>query len=116
MSFVENLAQAASQNTPAYTAAVISPRWMDCVAIGWRSRSANAVHQWVSSHGCSQASCEIESRMNISTSTSTMAMVAPIGCSVRVEMNSPIAPSAENCAARYSELNTSRHTLSAGGI
>ena len=77
-------AQAASQKATAYTAAVASPRCTLSVVMGSRSRSPKESHQWVSSQGCSQSSWEIESRMNIITFTSTIAMVAPIGCSVRV--------------------------------
>src|SRR5687768_18197637 len=84
--------------------------------MGSRSRSPKAVHQWISSHGCSQLNWAIESRMNINTFTSTIAMVAPIGCSVRVETNNPIAPNAENWAARYNELKISRHTPSASEV
>ena len=95
MSLVDSLAQAASQDVPAYTRAVISPRWIDSVAMG-SCADHRRVHQWVSSHGCSQSSWSDRVEDEHQYIHQTIAMVAPMGCSVRVETNNPIAPSAEN--------------------
>src|SRR6478672_6665903 len=43
----------------------------------------------------------------------TTPMVAPIGCSVRVEMNSPIAPNAARHTTTYPQTSSNRHSPTA---
>ncbi len=61
------------------------------------------------------ASCGTASATSEVTTRIMTAAIAPIGCSVRVEMASPIAPSAAIAALTYRLTKNSRSSPSASG-
>ena len=75
---------------------------------GVRSRSPKASHQWVNSHSCSQDSCGMASRISATMHNAAVAAIAPIGTSVKVEMNSPIAATPASMAPTYRATSTAR--------
>src|SRR3954467_8508596 len=91
-SLAANRAQPGTDHTSAYAAATYSPRWTPCLDGGSRKRSPNASQLWVIRNGCSQLTCGMLSRMKLALLKITTAIVAAIGGSVSVEMNSPTAP------------------------
>src|SRR5437773_9578879 len=61
------------------------------------------------------ASCGIASRISLPTVSTSVAIVAPIGCSVSVDTNIPIAPIAVRHTVRYPHTSTSRQTPAQNG-
>ena len=90
-----------SQNTTAYAAR----RQQAPVDVGGGDRDRAAGRRTPATSGsagtgAASSSCGMASQMMITMLTSTTATVAPMGCSVSVETNSPTAPSARQPARR----------------
>src|SRR6266496_5088116 len=107
-----NRAQANEPKITAYTPNEASPRSSAEVSTGARSSESNASHQCVGRSGPAAASCGTLSTTSLVTTRIMMAAMAPIACSVSVEMASPMAPSAAIAAATYKVTNTSRSSPS----
>src|ERR1035441_2620358 len=108
-------AQAIEPKITAQTANDSSPCSRSPVAIGERSSESNDSHQCVGRYGCTAANCGTLSATSLATARTMIAAIAPIACSVSVEIASPIAPSAAIAAATYSVTNSSRSSPSASG-
>src|SRR6266446_1863804 len=105
-------AQAKEPNSSAYTANDSSPRSRVDVSTGARSRESKESHQWVGRYGPAAASCGTLSITSLVTTRIMTVAMAPIACSVNVEMASPMAPSAAIAAATYKVTNSSRRSPS----
>ena len=78
-------------------------------ATGSRNRSPNASQWWVIRNGWSQLTCGMLSRMKLAVLKMTTAIMAPIGCSVSVETNSPTAPREAKHSAEVSSGSEHPH-------
>src|SRR5215813_13000087 len=76
--------------------------------MGVRSSESKNSHQWLGRYGCTTANCGMLSAISLTTASTRTAAIAPIGCSVKVEIASPMAPSAAMAAATYSVTNSTR--------
>src|SRR5215472_11947210 len=115
MSAVVNLAQAIEPKITMYTPNDSSPWVSSVVSIGVRSSESNESHQCVGRYGCTTANCGIWSETSLATAMIMIAAIAAIGCSVRLEMASPIAPSMAMAADTYNTTNSSRSSPSESG-
>src|SRR6266851_3699591 len=77
-------------------------------AIGDLSNASNDSHQCVGRYGCTTANCGTLSDTSLDTTRIATAAIAPMACSVSVEMASPIAPSPAIAAATKSVTNSTR--------
>src|SRR5712691_4050955 len=77
-------------------------------AIGDLSSASNDSHQCVGRYGCTTANCGTLSDTSLASASTMMAVMAPMGCSVSVEIASPIAASEASAAATYRATNASR--------
>src|ERR1700722_3129792 len=97
-----NRAQAIARKITAYTAKDASPCHKVVVSTGVRSSESNDSHQSVGRYGVTGANCGMFSTTSLATTTTSTAAIAPIACSVNVEIARPIAPSAAIAAHTYS--------------
>src|SRR5580692_1667359 len=95
-------AQAIEMNSAAYTAKLSRPCHSVVVSIGERSRESNDSHQCVGMYGATGANCGMFSTTSLATTIISAAAIAPIECSVKVEIARAIAPSAAIAAHTYS--------------
>src|SRR5262249_6600261 len=115
-SAVENRAQATEQKITAYAPNESSPWVRVGQSTGERSSASNDSHQCDGRYGCTAASCDTLSATSLATVITSTAAMAPIACSVSVEIATPIAPSAAIAAAMYPATNSSRSSPAASGI
>ena len=78
------------------------------VSIGVRSSASKEFHQCVGRYGATVANCGMLSTTSLATTRIISAAMAPIECSVKVEIASPIAPMAAIAAHRYSVTQSTR--------
>jgi hypothetical protein len=65
-------------------------------------------HQCEGRYGWITLNCGTASDTSLATASTRIAAIAPIGCSVKVDTASPIAPSAAIAAATYRTTSSSR--------
>src|SRR5579875_1302263 len=114
-SAVVKRAHANEVKSSAYTANESRPCSIVAVSMGTRSRESNESHQCVGRYGWITANCGTVSATSLATTMIATAAIAPIECSVSVEIASPIAPRAAIAAATYKVTNSSRTSPAASG-
>src|SRR5436189_2324570 len=115
MSAEVNLAQATDPKITMYTPNDNSPCSSSPVSIGMRRIESNASHQCEGRYGPMAANCGMLSATSLDTARIMMAAIAAIGCSVRLEMASPIAPSMAMAAVTKRTTNSRRSSPSDNG-